>query len=737
MITHSWHSAWRALYPKKWFLVRIFTPALVALSIALPPYFHFRIERLSPELEYSEPLESEPTSAVLDEVSRMTLAISLGIPASKRTATAFDILAGRIAIPDFAQKAILLGGFPTDLTHGGPTLQLVLASLAVENLLLDAFEKDGNAAFYQAARERVLAFALWEAKQREPFAFLWNDHAIAARISVITRLWRHMRNDQQATSEQKTALIALIVRSAELLAKESQFTARTNHGVMQNVALLQVCAAFSTLPKIDLWRKLALDRLEMQLGYYVSDEGIVLEHSAEYHVFGVELLAYALRLAYLNGIAPPERLRQAFVKAEHFNKLLVRPDGSLPLLGNTAAGRPAYLPSISSDGSSPVELLSPPFAPPASGTHTFPVSGYSLWWSSAPEPSQIAITWSKHDRHGHKHADEGSIHFWSRGHDWLTATGYWPYGLNGFENANGWSGSNAPHEQYELSDSVRIARLLSYGDAFSTRAIDIEVDRESGTRTRRQVIQLEGEELLVLDFFDSDSANSETLWTLDSRMTMQQVSATHFISSPTQAGKQLQMVIRTKESEKARTELLRGRMSPFAGWVVVGRSPQPASAVRVLSPAQNKLTATLLSVTDGPSPISLDILEDSGADSWTVAVVSGSGQSIRIKRQGQHIQVSGSAWDERSIPLLKPQDISSRTEILRESMSEALKRYPPWRDLGFYRRRLYTAILALWLLTEIALALCSRLVKIRTPHQFVIIGGWIVLTIWAQLIYLT
>ena len=736
MITLNLRSVRRVLCPTKWFLLRIFLPVLVALSIALPPYLHFRVERLSPALEYSEPLVHEPTSAVLEEVSRMTLGISLGIPANRRTATASDVLAGRIALPAFTQEAIPLRGFPEDLAHGGPTLQLALAGLAVEDLLLDAFEKDGNFAFYLAARKRVLAFALWEMHQREPFAFLWNDHAIAARIAVITRLWRHMRNDEKATSEDRAALIALVMRSAELLAKDSQFTARTNHGVMQNVALLQVAAAFPSLPKVAFWRKLALERLEVQMDYYVSDEGVVLEHSAEYHLFGVELLAYALRLSHLNGIPPPERLRQAFVGTERFSKFLIRPDGSLPLLGNTAAGKPAQLRSISSDGSDPVELLTPPFPLPPSGNYTFPVSGYSLWWSSAPEPSQIAVTWAKHDRHGHKHADEGSFHFWSRGHDWITATGYWPYGLSGFDNANGWSGSNAPHEQYEAADSIRTARLLGRGDSNATGTIDIEVDRKSGTRTRRQIVQLSGEEFLVLDFFDSISATSETIWTIDHRLTMQQISKTHFISSLTQEGKQLQVVLKINDDEKMRTELLRGDLSPFSGWVVVGRNPQPASAIRVLTPATNKLTVALFSVTDGKTPVSLEVLENSGEEHWTVAVLSSSGQSIRIKRQGQRIHFSESARGDNIIALVEPQDITKHTARLRTAMSEALSRYPQWRDLGFYRRRLYKVILVLWVLTEITLALLTRLGKIKKWHHLAVTAGWVALASWAQFIYL-
>ncbi|MBK9234570.1 MAG: heparinase II/III family protein [Rhodoferax sp.] len=44
-----------------------------------------------------------------------------------------------------------------------------------------------------------------------------------------------------------------------------------------------------------------------------------------------------------------------------------------------------------------------------------------------------------------KHADEGAIYFWSKGTDWLTGVGYWPYGSPLMPAAYGWNGSNALH----------------------------------------------------------------------------------------------------------------------------------------------------------------------------------------------------------------------------------------------------------------------------------------------------
>lgn len=704
------------------FVLRAVAPLLVVFFVWWPDFNHFRIDRVVPTDALIEKLSSEPSSNELAENADVDLQVSLGIPPENRANAAASILEGQLNAPLFLSSPYQLQGWPNDLTPGGPTFQLIVASLAVEDLLLKEYESGGDRRYYRLARDRILSFAEWESRQRKPIAFLWNDHAIAARISVLIRLWRDLRSDAETTSSHRAELIALVERSGELLAKKSQFTVRTNHGVMQNLALLQITAAFPSLPKASQWRSLAIERLDLQLKFYVSDEGVVLEHSAEYHDFGTHLLGDALQLARLNRLESSQRLLNAYAGTSDFLRLLRRPDGSLPLLGNTAGGVHA---PISTDYAAFMSVA---------GSHIYPLSGYAIWWGAGTALSQTMVAWAKHDHHGHKHADEPSVHFWSRGIDWVTATGYWPYGARGYEQANGWLGSNAPHLTGEDAQSPRTVKLLGSAESGSVRGIDIENARQSGLVVRRQIVQLSPEQLLVLDAVRGAVLPIETLWTLDTRLKLQALGGQRFRTNTAANDHFLQVELASENTMALQTALYRGSWLPFAGWVVEGREPTPASALRVARPSGDSLTATLFTVSDQFESRTIKLLAGAQPDNWTIEIQSSAGGQ-RIRRTGDSIEVKNSLGTT-NLKLLEPPSLVLRQENLSNSMSQALEVYPPWRALGLYHQRVYYAVAALWGAVEILLGFVAWRRRRQAWMDVVVLTGWVSFGWWVHAIYL-
>ncbi|WP_265941701.1 heparinase II/III domain-containing protein [Dechloromonas sp. A34] len=664
----------------------------------------------------------------------MSLAVPLEIDRSERPETARKILGGQFDVPVFSAIPVKLLGWPQDLQQDGLTFQLVMASLALEDLLLEEYERTNKREYYIAARERILSFSAWEEQQRKPTAFLWNDHAIAARTPVLIRLWNHLRADETATDEQRINLIALVTRSGGLLAKDSHFTVRTNHGVMQNLALLQISAAFPSLPQVPLWRSLAINRLELQLGFYVSKEGVVLEHSAEYHILGTELLAYALRLIHLNGLESSKRLLSAAQGTSAFARKLLRPDGSLPLFGNTVSGNTNALVVAAKDGKLPVTRTPPPFPAQAPGAQLLPLSGYALWWNGEGSPSQTLVAWANHKHHGHKHADEPSLHFWSRGYDWITASGYWPYDQAGYAEANGWPGSNAPHVVGETTKSPRSVRLVGSSENNEIQAIDIENQRDNGLRIRRQIVQLSPERLLVLDIVDGAKDSVETFWTIDRRLTLRSADQQHFMSTRTDAGDVLHLTVAKPNNQPANTQLFRGNRSPFAGWVVVGRKPSPASTLRVEQVAPQGITATLISVSKSEEFESLAISPDSDSENWTV-LINEPDNSVTVVRRGKALTTT-SPGQQQSIVLMEPPSVTREGQTLRTAMNDAIDRYPHWRDLGKFRQRLYITIPILWVITETAIALLSTRRRWPRRANLAVLLAWATLAWWLHSIYL-
>ncbi len=714
---------------RRWAALRLAMMVAVASLLWLPHYAHFAFDRSPVASQLVDTQTHQPSDAVLAEVASMSLAVGLEIPPEDVVATADGILAGELAAPAFLDAPLRLAGYPADFLGGSVTFQLVMASLEVERVLLEAHARTGNDAYLRLALERVLGFARVDAQARDGMGFLWNDHAIAARVAPLVRLWQAVRQRPEIDARDRQALVSLAARSGRLLADPGHFTVRTNHGVMQNLALLQLAAAFPALPEAAQWRTLAMERLELQLAFYVSDEGMVLEHSAGYHALGSELLTYALRLAALNGIRPPDTLAAAADASRRVLAELTRPDGTLPLFGNTA--RVATSPPG-------LEAATPPPA-----MRLLPLSGYAYWLlpeRGAAGASHTVVAWAKHERHGHKHADEPSVHLWSEDTDWITAAGYWPYGHPRYRDANGWRGSNAPHLPDEDAQSPRQLTLRHSASSGDLRFVEVQRSGPGETEIRRQILQLGPARLVVLDFVRGTPTGTETLWTSDARLAFERVDDTTVLSAPNTRGTRLR--ITSAGNPAAELMLLRASEAPFGGWVMHGRLPTPAPSllVRQDGPEAVHMTAFELlgaehAAAASPGPRLSDLALP---DNWEVVLTEG-GRELAVRRVGQALFLGDAqAGTGSSIGLVEPPDVGARRTALRQAMQTAVERFPPWRDLAPYRLKLTVLVLALALVAELAWwALRRHRIPLGAPAWHVGLAGlWAGVAFWAHFVYL-
>ena len=675
-----------------WFLLRLCFAILAFAALWLPEFRHYHVDRAPPGAAAIEAARSTPGAEVLAEIAAMPLTVSLGIKTEDLVSASEAVLQGKLHAPAYLDGPRPIMGYPGDIETGPPTLRLALAGLALEDQLVRAFEASGDERFLREALRRTVAFATYERSRRIDSGFLWNDHAIAARVAAMARLWRHLRERPDLAGENAAVPLTVVQQAARMLLKPDHFTVRTNHGVMQNLALLQIAAGFPSLDPEHRFVALALERLGVQAGFFVSPEGIVLEHSAGYHAHGSELLAVALRLCELNRVQPPPFLADAARRSHEVLALLRRPDGTLPAFGNTEFGAPS----------------APPGPDPAPGNHLFPVAGYALWWTAAGEsardrPTQTVVAWAKHDGHGHKHADEGSLVLWSDGIDWITPTGYWPYGHPLTRISYSWTSSNALHEAGEGPKSPRQTSLRGVISAQSVRALDIERTNADGAVFRRQIVQIGGDRVLVIDDARELRSGAETLWTFspDTDLITHPGTDTLLVQ---RGDARMQMVVLPIAAVLTRH---RGSEAPFAGWVVRGGRPAPAPALQVLRPESNSLTATIFHLLGpaeaSPPPV---LSTDATAEHWRLEW-SGSGDSLSLERQGDTLRLRDGSGS-REYRWHPAPDVAQAGASLKAAYVAAVTAYPPWRDLTAYRIQASYGVGAFWLLVEVLVLVVVR-----------------------------
>lgn len=686
-------------------------------------HWHLAVPQVEPAVVAAHrQLPNDPALATVAETAMMTDHPLRGEAAVE---AAEKLLRGELALPQFPVLRIDPGFAPRDLEQGAPVQQLFMASLVVPDLLLRAHEHRPHLPFVAAARRYLLAFVAHEAQLQFSEGFERNAHAVANRAAVLARYWRHTRDaraagfDAAADAASAAAVHLHAQRLAGYLSRPSHFIAGTNHGVMQNIALLQLATAFPSMPGAASWRALAMQRLEKQRPWYIAPDGAVLEHAAGYHFHGVVLSGYIVRLAQAAGMPAPTAWAQAHERALSFMALLQRPDRSLPPFGNTYRYRWALPPvlGVSTEDWEARLRQRPAF------TQVFPVSGHALWWSprsAAGAATHTHVPWGRFAGHGHRRDQDLSLLVWAEGTDWSTNTGYWP-GSDpaGFNRVAGWDGGNAPHLLGEPSDGPRSTMLLAHADgavsagaagsgtAHSLRFIDLERTLEGHAQlatpsVRRQILQWQGSTWLVLDtYVDPAQRPLRVIWTAAPEVAQRQTGPLQFVLERDAWS----LGLTVAGSDGVSTTPLRGSREPFGGWVAFNRQAHPAPSVDARLPSPGGWMLTTLDLADAATARAAGhrqatMVRFADPADWEVRLRGpADGGDVHVRRRAGVIEL-------RTTGAAQPLALHTGTPVpaahaqMQAARAELLAEYPRFRTLEPQRRRYSLALVGLWLLAS-------------------------------------
>ncbi len=169
-----------------------------------------------------------------------------------------------------------------------------------------------------------------------PSHYSWYDHSVAYRsIHTIDfwRVWLHAGCGREFAR----LYLEFIWRHAVYLEKKKYYTAGTNHGIYQNVALLRIALAFPEFRSAGMWRALAIERMEKQVSDNFTSDGIHREFSPGYHILSTRLLACFLDdLGADEGAHLSGRYKRTLGMARRNSVYLFHPDGRIATIGDTS-----------------------------------------------------------------------------------------------------------------------------------------------------------------------------------------------------------------------------------------------------------------------------------------------------------------------------------------------------------------------------------------------------------------
>ena len=319
-------------------------------------------------------------------------------------------------------------------------------------LLGRAYRASGDERYAIAFRDHVLS---WLAANPPKRGVNWAS-SLEVGYRAIAWLWAIELFRDSASLD--GALLQRMLRSLHIHGRHlerylSTWFSPNTHLTGEALGLLYLGVLLPELRHAARWRALGWRILERELQSQVHDDGVYFEQASYYHRYTVDIHLHALLLAEANGMdVPPTFRRRLELAAEHLADL-VRPDGTIPLIGDDDGGRVVALeqrhssdaratlgtaaivfgrPELASVAGRATEevlwLLGPAGAqrldaqagssPPAHLSRLFPTGGYAVLrdgWGPRANHAVIDAGPLGALSAGHAHADQLSISISARG----------------------------------------------------------------------------------------------------------------------------------------------------------------------------------------------------------------------------------------------------------------------------------------------------------------------------------
>ncbi|MEO8620408.1 MAG: alginate lyase family protein, partial [bacterium] len=119
----------------------------------------------------------------------------------------------------------------------------------------------------------------------------------------------------------------------------STYFSPNTHLTGEALGLLYLGTMLPEFRRASIWRTLGWSILERELPRQVLEDGVYFEQATYYHRYTVDIYLHALLLAKVNGVAiPPAMAARLSLAAGHLADLM-RPDGTIPVIGDDDGGK--------------------------------------------------------------------------------------------------------------------------------------------------------------------------------------------------------------------------------------------------------------------------------------------------------------------------------------------------------------------------------------------------------------
>lgn len=275
-------------------------------------------------------------------------------------------------------------------------------------------ESKGDDKYFNKSVDLIKAYLSQYDVGKGLFDIAWKDeHAVSNRLFVLCAFIHHLV-DEEDTSLSQLDLLYHAERHAQWLSYDEHYV-KNNHGVMMDLSLAQYSVLIRDIdPKqADAYLQIALKRLGMMLDDTFDSKGCCTENSPTYHFvnYSLFLSIFSFLEKYAKGF-DLSGWEETLEKAKTVGALLLRPDGTVPLIGDSESRPSTFFPNVEPELSK--------------GVGYYPEAGLLVL-----SDDNIHFTFrAGGSKYSHRHIDDLSITLWAHGKDFIVDSGLYNYDIS-------------------------------------------------------------------------------------------------------------------------------------------------------------------------------------------------------------------------------------------------------------------------------------------------------------------
>lgn len=210
-------------------------------------------------------------------------------------------------------------------------------SLRMIGILSAAYESDQDKVFLEKAKEILYS---WDANfDKEELlkrrgVTIWNDHVVSDRVINLSHFHFVLSDSGELDSYTEFLITKHLLEYGDWLEDDKNYTAG-NHAVMIDRALLYLSYIIEIKEKKTNWKNKALKRFDVIMDDEVTEDGVCVENSPEYHLFVMNLIKAHIELRESFGEEPDSKYLALLDKMKTYLVYVLKPNLVYPFQGDT------------------------------------------------------------------------------------------------------------------------------------------------------------------------------------------------------------------------------------------------------------------------------------------------------------------------------------------------------------------------------------------------------------------